>query len=889
MVAGVAPGAKLMVLKALGSDGGGGWDAVLAAVTYAAQRGADIAVLAIESSQFGQDLVSEYRQLAEIAGTYGMAVFIAAGNGGPGTGTAVGVPDSELLVPVGGYVSAEMWRRLFGKSVESDGPWLYSAVGPGSGGMLGPLVVAPAAAVAGVPYAVAPTWHELYEGTSVAVPHAAGAAALILSAARGEGLPVDGRSLVRSLAAGAIALQGVGPAQQGYGVLSVIDSAMYLASIGGGGGAGDLESWRVALGYAAGGSGASSGVLPLSPGEIGYASGTAWPVESEWRVTLTNEGPLPVRVALGSEYGQVQPERGVVYLEPGGSRQVAVRPADGWIPGLDDIDDLLVARDEATGAPMGGLLVRAPARSDLGGAGEGEGEQLEFEGYLPTGRTSRHYVELGDGYDWLEISLVWCQSAGEDAPPGALRVFLYSPTGYLVAELASAGKEPEPGGSAFPPAAMLLNPLGGLWEVVVWGEPGQMAQSDAVSYVVAVQAGGRSTLTAPRRVSLAAGDARGPVQVKATVNLPRGSGSVVVEALGWLSTDWGSGAGGGTDGSAGVSVSASSNAPVTASRVGTVGASGTLVWRLPAIPAGTAMLEVTLAGMGAGDADLLLYHLAGGSQGGAWTEVGRSEAVGSASERLQLISPSTSGQYAVVVRSRGADGPQEVVMGAIFWPKGSAVLDQIVLQAGVAGAYEISLNLPEPTGTRSEYRAILVLRDGRSMRPLMAVPVDVSWGLPGLLPIVAPSLSGGVGAMVAGTGPGREPAVASTVRVRSATTMQNVAASLTTSGRMARSDDGRLSLRQSLLGAPSVPGLGVEVVVRAAGHEPWTGEVYPSGIDEGHLVRAGGQGAGLDGQSPYAVMQAQGAQAAQAAGAWSEAPGGPGALRRKVIWQGGPR
>lgn len=872
VIAGMAPGASLMILKALGSDGGGGWNAVLSAVSYAARRGADLVVLAIESSYLGQDLAAEYRELTEIAQAYGMPIFLAAGNSGPGTSTAVSVLDPEMVVPVGGYISAEMWRRYYGKSVEGDGLWLHSAAGPVGGGRLGPLLLAPAAAVSGVPYPVAPTWHELYEGTSVAVPHVAGAAALLMSAARAEGTDAGGRAVVRCLAAGAIPLQGEGAAQQGYGVLSVVDAAMFLSAAGVGG-VGD-EARRVAMGYA-GGDPWTYGGFGLHTGMSGY-SGPA--LATDWPVTLTNQGQHPVRVAFEGAYGQVQPDRGIVYLPGGGSRQVTVRASEGWVPGLDDINDLVVARDEDSGLPVGSMLAWVPARVEVAAGGDVAAVQVMLQGVLPTGRTSRHYIELADGHDWLELSLAWFRSAaGGELAPGALSVYLYSPTGYPVAEIKSQGGQSGQGGGVggggggSAVSAMVINPPGGLWEVVVWGEPGQFALEDTLSYVLALEAGARPMVTVQERVVRPAGD-REPVQVTAGIHLPAGAGSVVVEAIGWFGI--GGAGGGGIGGTAAV-------APALTRRVGAVDAGGSLVWRLPVVTAGVGMLETTLAGLDAGDADLVLYHLAGegqgGGQGGSWVEVGRSETVGSASERLLVISPGP-GEYALMVRSRSVEGPHDVVMGAIYWPVGTGVLDQVLLQSGAAGLREISLRLPAPVGASGEYRAILVLREAKSLRPLVAVPVDVARGLPNLLAIVAPSLSGGAAAV-------GSPAV----RARSSGTMQVVAgASLATSGRVTRHEtDGRLSLRQSLLGAATVPGLGLEVVVRAPGHEPWAGQLYPLGADEGGLLGNSAEQrlSGLDGRSPYAGLQA----AAGAAAVLAEVPGGMGALRLKITWQGGPR
>ncbi|MDP2872910.1 MAG: S-layer homology domain-containing protein [Bacillota bacterium] len=791
---GMAPGARLMVLKALGSDGGGGWDAILRAVTYAAAQGADLAVLAVESLEPGQALSAEYGELTDLAREFDMPIFLAAGNGGPGSGSAASVPDPEMLVPVGGYVSAEMWRRLYGWELGTDGLWLYSAVGPGSGGGLTPRLVAPAAAVSAVPKAVSQVGYELFEGTSMAVPHAAGAAALLLSLARLEDLPITARGLIRCLSAGASALPGVGAAEQGYGVLSPAQAADYLPY---------ALDWREVQ--------VRWGEELVAVANRNYAG----PLAVDWPVLITNTGTEPLQLALETAYGQVDPERGLVFLAGGTTRRLWLRPSSEWVPGEYDFDDLAVAGDPVSGLPLGAVVIRVPARLELV---PGAPDPLLLTGQLPKGTAGRWCFQVPDGCDWLELSLAWLQTPGGASLPGALRVFLYSPTGYPVAELSSFGEGTGPAGPSDPVAAMVLKPPGGLWEIVVWGEPDQYAGEGALGYALALQAGGRPGVSYPARATRPGGNQE-PVPVTLTVDLPAGLAGVTVEALGWL---------------------AGGQRPETARRMGTVMTGGAAVWRLPPVPAGSAMLDVALAGLDSGDVDLLLYHLADG--GGFWHEVGRSENVGGSLERV-LVSEPAPGEYAVAVQARGLTAPLDVVIDAVCWPSGTAVLDRVELAAGPAGQSgprEVQLMLPSPPGVVGEHRAVLVIRELGSQRPLMSLSFDLARGLPGLLPFVGPSLAAGAGAgMGAGGGP--------VVRVRSDQTLETVVATLSTSGRATGGADGSLVLRPSLLGGAAGPGGEVQVTVGASGHEPWTGQLFPAGL-EGSVAGAVGS---VDGGPPY--------------------------------------
>ncbi len=227
---GMAPGAELLAIKALGSDGSGTWDDIRAGVEYAAANGAGVCVLAIEAP--GSAVEGEYESIAEVAEDYGMLVFIAGGNSGPGLCTAASSPNDDVLVPVGGYVSREMWARLFGQDVDRDTVWQYNSSGPASSSGVAPLLLAPAAASSSVPRAISEDGYEVYEGTSMSAPHAAGAAALLIGRARAAGIDIEPRDVVRAMAAGARRLGGVSFAEQGFGVLDTIRAAEQLVPHG---------------------------------------------------------------------------------------------------------------------------------------------------------------------------------------------------------------------------------------------------------------------------------------------------------------------------------------------------------------------------------------------------------------------------------------------------------------------------------------------------------------------------------------------------------------------------------------------------------------------------------------------------------------------------------
>lgn len=174
---GVAPGAELLVGKVLGNDGSGQTSWILEGMDWAARSGAKIVSMSLGGNASGpSDVLSEtVDALSESTGTL---FVIAAGNSGPGEQTlgTPGIADSALTV---------------GAVDKSDSLASFSSRGPRLGDWaVKPEITAPgvgitAARAAGTSMAGSTPVDDYYtsaNGTSMATPHVAGAAALVAQA-----------------------------------------------------------------------------------------------------------------------------------------------------------------------------------------------------------------------------------------------------------------------------------------------------------------------------------------------------------------------------------------------------------------------------------------------------------------------------------------------------------------------------------------------------------------------------------------------------------------------------------------------------------------------------------------------------------------------------------
>ncbi|MFF4830515.1 S8 family serine peptidase [Streptomyces sp. NPDC001315] len=235
---GAAPGAKIVSSRACTWTGGCTNVALTEGmIDLVVNRGVDIVNMSIGGLPALNDGNNARAELyTRLIDTYGVQLVISAGNSGPGANT-IGDPGlADKVISVGAGISKATWAANYGSAVTKSYALLpFSSRGPREDGGFTPTLVAPGAAInttqtwlPGSPVAEAgyslPAGYSMLQGTSMASPQAAGASALLLSAAEQKGIALTPAALRTALTSTADHIKGVQAYEEGAGSINIVDA-----------------------------------------------------------------------------------------------------------------------------------------------------------------------------------------------------------------------------------------------------------------------------------------------------------------------------------------------------------------------------------------------------------------------------------------------------------------------------------------------------------------------------------------------------------------------------------------------------------------------------------------------------------------------------------------
>jgi len=223
---GIAPGARVLSLKIGDNTLAGGsttTESMKKALEYAGEwtrRHGDVVVVNL-SYGIGSEIEGDHEidhLVDELVPKYPrLVIATSAGNSGPGLST-VGTPaGARLAFAVAALLTPENARDLYGAKLAEEQLFAFSSWG---GELDKPDAVAP-----GVAWSTVPDWEpwQVFRGTSMASPQAAGAMALLVSAALAQSPPLDLHAgmVHRALRYTARPLEDLPSIAQGGGVIDV--------------------------------------------------------------------------------------------------------------------------------------------------------------------------------------------------------------------------------------------------------------------------------------------------------------------------------------------------------------------------------------------------------------------------------------------------------------------------------------------------------------------------------------------------------------------------------------------------------------------------------------------------------------------------------------------
>lgn len=439
---GVAPGAKLMVLKAVDRDGYAEPKNIIEAIRYAAIHGADIINISLGQYQDVEPGQSDLARIVnEVVEKYGVIVVTAAGNTGPGINTVAAPADADSAISVGAFVSPRMWETDFGYQVSQDSLYYFSSVGPRRDGAWYPTIIAPGSGVSTVPRWMANPYM-LTEGTSMAAPHVSGVVAHLLEGADKLGIQVTPAFIKRVIEEGARDLPNFAAIEDGHGVLDAYGAWIKMKN---------LKTERKL-----------SGTL-FSP-EYGSGPGVYAReyIPQRLMLNLTNHDTKDYLLEWSSTEPWLKSELKTTHVLRGGKREIPVLFDLPNEPGL--YSGVLTGDDP----DIPGIEVEVPINIVIG---EKIYDRRPYVyttlGSLKPAQLARYFVSVPEGTSYIKADLeIFPNTSGSYEGRG--RVHLINPFGFEEKMSDYAGLAPYALARKNKVEAQAYVPEPGTWEVVVY-------------------------------------------------------------------------------------------------------------------------------------------------------------------------------------------------------------------------------------------------------------------------------------------------------------------------------------------------------------------------------------------------------------------------------------